>query len=111
MIVTLPVPPSANRYWRVFRGRAVVSQEARQYKGFAGLFYRNAGGTLHDGPVCLTMTVYRARKAGDLDNFEKVLLDALRGLAYIDDAQVVEIHAYRRDDKDNPRVEVEIQPA
>ena len=28
---TLPYPPSANRYWRSYRGRVVKSEEARRY--------------------------------------------------------------------------------
>jgi hypothetical protein len=33
---------------------------------------------------------------------------ALNGIAYCDDSQVVELHAYRLDDKDHPRVEVQV---
>jgi Holliday junction resolvase RusA-like endonuclease len=54
----------------------------------------------------LTLRVYRPRKVGDLDNRQKVLIDALNELVYLDDKQVVEIHSYRHDDKKNPRVEV-----
>jgi crossover junction endodeoxyribonuclease RusA len=61
------------------------------------------------GPVAVYLHVYRARKAGDLDNSAKVLLDALQGVAYNDDAQIVELHLYRHDDKANPRVEVEVR--
>ena len=32
------------------------------------------------------------------------MLDALNGIVYLDDSQVVEIHAFREDDKENPRV-------
>ena len=38
-------------------------------------------------------------------------LDSLRGIAYADDKQIVEIHAYRRDDPANPRIEVVIESA
>lgn len=33
------------------------------------------------------------------------------GIAYSDDGQIVELHAYRFDDKNNPRMEVEIETA
>ena len=56
------------------------------------------------GDVAIRFRVFRARRAGDLDNYEKVLLDALKGILYDDDLAVVEIHAIRDDDKHNPRV-------
>ena len=34
---------------------------------------------------------------------------SLQGVAYDNDSQIVEIHAYLRDDKADPRVEVEIE--
>ena len=36
----------------------------------------------------------------------KVLLDSLTGVIWEDDSQIVEIHAYRYEDKNNPRVEI-----
>ncbi len=33
------------------------------------------------------------------------MFDALNGLVWLDDMQVVEIHSFRADDKKNPRVE------
>ena len=53
----------------------------------------------------------RPQRSGDLDNRLKCLLDSLNGIAWSDDGQIVEIHAYRHDDKKNPRVEIEINPA
>lgn len=108
-MITLPIPPSANRYWRVYNGHPVMSQEARDYKEYVGVSCLRMVPLA--GPVSVTIRVYRARKAGDLDNFEKVVLDALQGYAYENDNQVVEIHAYRLDDKQNPRVEVEVRAA
>jgi crossover junction endodeoxyribonuclease RusA len=110
--LTLPYPPSSNRYWKVWRGRAVVSAEAKSYK--QGVRLR----ALTEGfrkplacPLVLSLVVYRPRKAGDLSNRIKVLEDALNGIAWIDDKQIVEIHARREDDASNPRVEVRIEEA
>jgi len=46
----------------------------------------------------------------DLDNLIKSVLDGMNGIAYDDDKQVVEIHAWLKYDKENPRVEVKIKP-
>lgn len=104
--LTLPYPPSGNRYWRHAKGRTYLSAEARAYRAAVA---RVAPTLPLDGPVSVTLTVYRPRKAGDLDNTFKVLLDALNGLAWHDDSQIEELHGYRHDDKDAPRVEVEVK--
>jgi len=109
--IVLPLPPSANRYWRHYNGRVVVSEAAKTYKAGVWLVAQYQGMHPFTGPVAVYVHVYRARKAGDLDNANKVLLDALCGIAYQDDAQIVELHSWRHDDKDNPRVEVEVQEA
>ena len=106
--IVLPLPPSANRYWRVCNGRVVVSESAKTYKAGVWMVAQHAGMRPFTGPVAVRVHVYRARKVGDLDNFAKVTLDALQGIAYQDDAQIVELHSWRHDDKDNPRVEVEV---
>ena len=108
--LTLPPPISANRYWRTFRNRTVVSAEAKTYKTTVGWIARAAIDEPLQGDLCVTLRVYRKAKRGDLDNYNKVLLDSLSGIAYTDDSQVTELHAYRYDDKTNPRVEVEITP-
>lgn len=111
MKVVLPLPPSANRYWRNFHGRMVKSADARQYKETVGWLLKEAGvGEIMTGPVGVSIEVYRERKTGDLDNRIKVLLDALNGIVWQDDDQVVAIHAYRFDDKDNPRAVVDVVP-
>jgi crossover junction endodeoxyribonuclease RusA len=106
----LPLPPSANRYWRIYRGRAVISSEAKKYKEHVGWKCRERGITPIVENVRVTLDIYRARKAGDLDNFIKVGLDALQGHAIYNDNQIVSIVANRHDDKDNPRIEVMIEP-
>lgn len=106
--LTLPYPPSANRYWRQWQGRTVVSAEARQYKEEVGWLVKAATSEWLTGPVALHVKVYRPQKRGDLDNCLKILLDSLKGVLFADDDQVVEIHAYRGDDKSNPRAEVKV---
>ena len=108
--VILPLPPSVNHYYvNTGRGGRALSQEARNYKAAAELAVYRAHLVRYTGPVAVTMHVYRERKAGDLDNRVKLTLDSLNGHAWADDAQVVELHAYRHDDAANPRVEVEIR--
>lgn len=113
MRLTLPYPPSANRYWRTNQhGHNYVSPEAKRYKEGVRLRAHMARlGKPLACPVVLTVVVYRPQKSGDLSNRIKVLEDALNGIAFVDDSQVVEIHARREDDKTNPRVEVQVEAA
>ncbi len=109
MFLILPYPPSANRYWRTFRGHVTVSAEAKAYKLAVALIGKKSTLRPLDGFIGVALDVYRPRRSGDLDNRLKVTLDALRGIAFHDDSQVVEIRAVRHDDKGNPRVEIEIR--
>lgn len=111
MILDLPEPPSANRYWRVYRGRVVVSAEATRYKALViveamRVRHRPFG---KDVPVAVTLNWFRGKRMGDLDNRIKVTLDALRGVLYADDKQVVEIHAFRSDDPRKGRLTVKVE--
>lgn len=99
----LPVPPSANRYWRIWNNRIVVTPEAKAYK--QTVFYKLREYEPLRGDVGVNYTVFRPAKRGDLDNYTKIMFDALNGLVWLDDMQVVEILSYRADDKLNPRVE------
>jgi crossover junction endodeoxyribonuclease RusA len=112
--LTLPVPPSANRYWRTivnkktFRAMTFVSDEAKTYKRILAQTVELPA--LIQGEVSVSVKLFRERRSGDLDNRLKCLFDALQGVVYVSDSQIVEIYASRHDDKDRPRVEVEIRP-
>jgi Holliday junction resolvase RusA-like endonuclease len=81
----------------------VVTDEARAYKDQIKLLLRGIRPILND--VAVNFTVFRPSQRGDLDNYNKVMFDALQGLAYVNDNQIIEIHSFREDDKYNPRVE------
>ena len=109
--LTLPVPPSANRWWRNVNGRMVTSREAREYEAATAVRALAQGVRPIRRPalVALTITWYRGRKSGDLDKRLGILLDALQTVAYENDSQVVRLMAERSDaEPDRPRVEIEI---
>lgn len=110
--LTLPSPPSANRYWRHVGARVLLSADARAYREtVATLALVARVHPLPEGVQCaVTLRWYRERRSGDLDNRIKQVLDALRGVAYQDDSQVVELHAYREDDARFPRLHLVITP-
>ena len=48
------------------------------------------------------------KRKADLDNFNKLSLDALTGIAYEDDSQITELHLKRGYDKLHPRIKLSI---
>lgn len=100
-MILLPYPISGNRYWRSFRGRMVVSAEARAYKEHAAWVAMAAGWRVLGCDVAVEYILHpKMTKGGkasktrcDLDNVLKVIGDAMNGVAWIDDKQVVAISA------------------
>lgn len=88
--VTLPYPPSVNRYLRFSpKGWAYTTPEAKRYKQGAKLRALTQGlRPIPEREVVLSIAVYRPQKRGDIDNVLKVLLDSLIGVAYVDDSQI-----------------------
>lgn len=109
--LTLPEPPSANRYWRHAKGRTYLSPEAKQYRQDVSAICLPKRLRALDGQIAVSFIWYRSRKDGDLDNRVKQLLDSLRGHAYTDDDQIIELHAYRVDRPRDGAVEVEVWAA
>ncbi len=111
--LTLPFPPSVNNLYTTFRGRRITSAKGRQFKSDIAVLARQQGAHLLNGDLSVTFRVFRPIRRGDLDNRLKISQDALKGICFADDKQIIEIHAFRFDDKANPRIEIdlkEIQP-
>ena len=111
--LALPEPPSANFYWRHARGRTYRSKEANDYIAAVWRGAREQGVRGVPFPkgvaVAVTATWYRGRRAGDLDNRWKVLGDALNGVLWADDEQIVELHLYREDAPKHGRIEIIVE--
>lgn len=97
----LPYPVSANRYWRIWRNKAVRSAEATAYKSVVCRIAQEAGVMPSEGSVAVCLRLIpKVNKDGsanktviDLDNALKVTLDSLQGIAYENDKQVRRIVA------------------
>ena len=61
-----------------------------------------------EGPVVLRAHIYYPSRRQDLD--ESLLMDILQGIAYHNDRQIERKIITRGLDRDNPRVEVEVEP-
>lgn len=115
----LPYPISLNRYWRNFRGRQVVSVEARAYKASAAWTAAKVGLKPLAGKVALAITLHPKKpkratgkdaRCMDLDNAMKIAIDALNGVAYGDDSQIVSLHILRGDPVPEGQLTVKVSP-
>lgn len=129
--VTLPYPISANRYWRPVRLGPRISivptKEAKQYKADVIYACRDAGIKPITGRVSVHIDLYpqrpldwqkRMRKEGaawddtvrclDIDNARKVVYDALKGVAFDDDAWIWTDSAKRCEPDGEARIVVTI---
>lgn len=134
--LVLPYPLSANRYWRTYMPKGfkapvtVCSSEAKAYKQQVVWIAKAAGIRKPiTGRVAVSFTLYPkrpidwAKRAAkdpstwddgvlciDLDNAQKVLFDALKGVVIDDDKWVRRIHAERAEPDGEARVEITITP-
>ncbi len=110
-------------------GRPYTPIRTRLYEKQIRRAFIERGGTMFDGPVHIdfevvagvqhsaSKTAKRMRLAGqelsirkpDLDNVEKILLDALNGLAYADDVSVVSVRSIKGLYEETPRLIVRVR--
>lgn len=64
-----------------------------------------------EGDVAVKITFYfKTKRKRDLDNQNKLVLDALSGIVYEDDAQIAELHLSRCHDTKYPRIDIKARP-
>ncbi len=68
------------------------------------------------GALSAVVKLYRryrptSQSFGDVDNHLKAIFDALQGIVFTNDAQIVSCHVEKHTDGENPRAEIEIAPA
>lgn len=133
MIIALPYPISANKYWRPVRIgpriTIVPTKDAKAYKAEVAAIFRLAGVQPIAGRVRIHIDLYphrpldwqrRMRKEGaawddtvqclDIDNARKVLYDAFKGVVIADDKWIWQDSAQRREPDGEARVVVTITP-
>jgi crossover junction endodeoxyribonuclease RusA len=103
LVLTLPFPPTLNHLYATVNGRRVLSRQGRAYKVQAGWLARQAllqaGHAEYPKAAQLIVTWYVVmpdHRQRDLDNYLKVVKDALTDAhVWHDDSQVVEHHIYK----------------
>ena len=91
--ITLPWPPSVNRYWRHVGARVLLSENGRKYRQHVAdlvMVARCSGRFSADQRLMVDITANPPdRRRRDLDNIPKALLDALEAAGVMpDDEQI-----------------------
>lgn len=107
-LITLPLPPSANRYWRRGKyGNMHISKIAETYRAHIDDYCQRAKIIAPlAGDVYLVAVVYRNHAALDLNNCTKILYDAIQGHILKNDNQIAYEYHIRDYDRARPRVEL-----
>ena len=105
--------------------RAYTPKNGSDYEKQIKIEYLGQGGQMHEGPVAVWIDVYRSLPKSapkslreendthkpDVDNIAKIVLDALNGIAFKDDKDVVLLHVRkhprRRTGQEQLRIMVE----
>jgi crossover junction endodeoxyribonuclease RusA len=98
--VSLPWPPSVNRYWRTFQGRMIISAEGRAYrKAVADQVLIQRGAKHYKDKLRVTIEAFRPdNRRRDLDNLLKAVLDSLTHAGvWEDDNLIVDLRIYWAD--------------
>jgi crossover junction endodeoxyribonuclease RusA len=98
--LTLPWPPSVNKYWRTFQGRMIISAEGRSYrKAVADQVLVQRGAKHYAGKLRVVIEAYRPdNRRRDLDNLLKAVLDGCTHAGvWEDDSNIVDLRIYWAD--------------
>lgn len=113
-IVLLGEPKSTNNIYKsTCRGRfasVYMSKEGKDLKESYTLQAINQFKKKpHECELEVTVNLYHGtHRRSDIDNFNKILFDSLTGLVWVDDSQIVVLTTRKHYDKNNPRIEIEI---
>lgn len=113
MTITFTVPgnPIPKARARVLRtGRTYTPRSTQEHEETVRIAAIKAGvKKVEEGPVRLVLHFYRENALRcDFDNLAKTVTDALNGIAYEDDSQIVQCMTIKDWDPESPRTEVEI---
>lgn len=98
--LTLPWPPSVNKYWRTFQGRMIISAEGRFYrKAVADQVLIQRGAKHYAGKLRVNIEAFRPdNRRRDLDNLLKAVLDGCTHAGvWEDDSNIVDLRIYWAD--------------
>lgn len=127
-----PRPQSRPRFYRRGNFVGTYDKDKDDKKNFAQVSSEYSPHKPFEGAVIVTIDFYLKRPKGhygtgrnkdrlkpsaptkhikkpDIDNFGKLVIDALTGLFYVDDSQIIELNISKQYDNLDPRTEIKIE--
>jgi crossover junction endodeoxyribonuclease RusA len=111
--MVLPLAPSVNHAYKIVRGRKVMSAQAKQYIALVHKVVTEIKAKECYIPekenvwlVCEITYYFPDRRQRDSHNMIKILMDALEGVAFVNDRCVMIQEQDVLYDKHNPRLEI-----
>lgn len=106
----LPFPPSINHYYRHAKGRTYISDEGKIYRDHVILLTRSNIRKTFEGRLAVEIQAFPPdRRARDIDNMQKALLDALEhAQVFKNDSQIDDLRIRRRERFKGGRVLVRV---
>ena len=111
LVLELPLPPSMNHYWRWGGRRMLISRAGREYRELVIQMLAGRRSPALTGRLDVAIAVHPpSRRAIDLDNRLKSLLDALEhAQVYRNDSQIDRLEVVRAGIVPGGQVVVEIK--
>lgn len=109
----LPYPPSANRYWRKFNNRMVISKHGKEFQFEVCRIVKDSGIEPIRGAIAIKILIYTPDwRRRDEDNLNKALLDAVSKSGIWDDDSFICYHVNeKRKDADGiGRIVLQVKP-
>jgi Holliday junction resolvase RusA-like endonuclease len=89
-------PVSVNAMYRAVRGRMVLSEAGREFKKVMSDALMAQETRMITGAVAITITFsFSDRRRRDVDNYAKSVLDSLKGVVFMDDSDITELHLFK----------------
>jgi len=84
---------SHNAYYRIYRGRYVISPAGRAFRERVRRTLAHLKKKPTKDKLRLRIRFYfKDKRRRDLDNYQKALIDALKGVVFEDDSQIFQLH-------------------
>lgn len=101
-------PQSTNHIYRHRGSITYMTKEGKDLKESYKLQLKNQYKRKPiEGEVDLRVELFFGdKRVRDIDNYNKILLDACTGILWIDDKQIMSLYIVKNYDKENPRIEL-----
>ena len=115
LIFEIPLDPVPLARPKFSHGRAYLPPRSRSYRAavqdVVNQLMKSRNLEPFTGELICRLKFFRkfkptTRNFGDIDNHVKAILDALQGLLFVDDRQIVSIAAQKLKDTDRPRTQI-----